>query len=296
MTDAASQTSSGGPFRLTATRASRGADAVERYDADITARVVAVGPIEERYENPPGVGVVASVAVECVPDAALAPEGPLFKNRGANADVELVIAARRKDGGYETIFAGVMAADPAYERAADTARVILRFIGRLAALWGDDALTLERNGAPLRWGHVADDLIPALLAASAAPPATTSVALPDLTAAEPFWSYYGPPSDDAAAPARGLAWDSKRRRLYVGVGATVRAFDAATRAWEDVASVRYGGSAPEPAGVTWRAAHLEYDAGADRLLGVAESAETDVTRRDCHLKATFVLDFGSGGG
>ncbi len=283
-------------YRYVLTRETRGANHAATYTADVTGRVVSVGVLEERCEEAPGVGSFPSLALECIPDETLAADGPLLGNRDADAEVELKVVARYRAGDEEIIFAGVLADEPEYRDAVDASAVTLRFVGRLAAMWGDQPIKLEVNGAEVAWGYVGDALVPALLAASPMPPARVDISAPGLTAAEPFWSYFGDPAAAAeiqgvgSSDVKGLAWDAGRKVLYVGVGRFVCSFEPARRRWETVASVRYGDYKQEPKNETWRVAHLEYDAAGDRVLGVAESAASDVTRRATHLKAIFVID------
>jgi len=265
---------------------------VTQLATDITDRVLRISPLDERVEETPGVAAVPELVLELAPDADLAPAGPFFGNRTGNDDVELRVEAQTS-GGTATVFAGVLAADPAYVDACDECSLTLRFQGRLAALWDDEPLALERDGRALAWGHVGDDLLPALLAASAAPPPACDVKMPILRAATPFWTYFGKPADLVAGYEdtlpRGLAYDPGRGRVYVGVGPYVRSFDPARRVWETVARITYAGRDPRARAVTWRVAHLEYDDAGDRLLGIAESADDDVTAARNHLKAAFAI-------
>jgi len=289
-------------YRYELTRSAGGAGGRgANWSADITSRVVSAGPLDERLEEQPGVGAVASLTLECVPDDALAADGPAFAGLAAPDDVELIVWAAYK-GGEEAVFHGVMAAAPEYREGIAESLVVLRFVGRLAAMWDDEPMALRRRGQDVGWGHATDELLPALLAAGRFSPARYRLEAPALAAASPFWSCLGDPAA-ALDPARdvpydvgGLAWDPARRVVYVGVGPYVRSYEPATRRWVTVAHVRYGGNASEPKNVTWRVAHLEYDAASARLLGVAESAGADVTKRANHLKALFAVSLAAGEG
>ncbi len=293
---AANATAAATSYRYELSRvAARGARAGVSV-ADITGRVVRVTPLEERGEEMPGVVRAGSVTLECIPDEELAADGRIFGARAAGDVVELRIWKSYTARDDELIFAGALTAEPEYRDALEEATLILRFAGRLAGLWDDAPVELRAGDETIAWGHAGDALLPALLAAATSPPGRRRINVPALTADEPFWSYFGDPAAGLQPPGggrydvRALAWDSKRALVYVGVGPYVRSFEPATRRWRTTARVRYAGGAPEPRGVTWRVAHLEYDAAADRILGVAESAGADVTKRATHLKARFCVD------
>lgn len=279
-------------YRFTLFRRGDHARGVAQLAADVTARVLRVSPLDESLEEIPGVAAVPTLILELAPDTNLSAEGPLFGGRLNNSDIEIIVAAER-GGRKEPIFAGALAADPEYTEACDERSLRLRFQGRLGTLWDDEALTLERDGRVLAWGHVTDDLLPALLAAGVTPPPECDATPPVLRATRPFWSYYGRPADLVPgyedAPPRGLAYDTKRGLLYLGVGPFIRSFDPGRRVWDTVARVAYTGRSPRPCAVTWRVAHLEYDASGDRVLGIAESEDDDVTALRNHLKGVFTV-------
>lgn len=279
-------------YRFTLFRRGDRARGMAQLVADITPRVLRVSPLDERLEEIPGVAAVPTLILELAPDAVLSADGPFLGGRVNNNDIEIRVVAEC-DGRKEPVFAGALAADPEYAEACDEHSLILRFQGLLGILWDDEALTLERDGRALAWGHVTDDLLPALLAAGPAPPPECDATPPVLRAARPFWSYYGRPADilpgyEDTLP-RGLAYDTKRGLLYLGVGPFIRSFDPGRRVWDTVARVVYAGRSPRPCAVTWRVAHLEYEETGDRVLGIAESADDDVTALRNHLKGVFAV-------
>lgn len=261
---------------------------------DITPLVLRAGPVEERVEEVPGVPAVPTVTLVCWPEGPVAPAGPVAT--GAPENVWLKVHDRAALGGG-IIFAGVLAARPAYEEDLFGRAVTLRFAGELAAWWDDEPVAFASPGEEFHFGHVADDLIPGLLKMARRVPAAVELRPPALTARTPFWSYYGRPTKAAggkaaAAEVRALAWDAKRKVLYVGAGPYVRSFDPATRRWRTVARVKYVGVDPGVRAVGWRVGYLEYDAEGDVLRGVAETAVVDITDRRAHLRATFAVPLG----
>jgi len=276
-------------YRFLLIRETRAESTVTAKERDITGRITRCGWLEERGEENPGVAAAPTLRVEILPDEALRREGSFWSGRYELADVSIRV---EEDTGV--VFDGVLVAPPRWRYEEDDEALTLQFMGRLGSLWDENDVDLSEGDGGLKWGHATDDILPALLTRAQGPPLRVEYDDVRLKYQKPFWSHYGlPPVTNlpAAVTATALAWDTRRRVLYVGVGPLVLSFDPTARRWEAIARVHYRGLDPAARNCGWLVAQLEYDAETDRLYGLAASAEADVRERVSHLRIPFEIGF-----
>jgi hypothetical protein len=189
-----------------------------------------------------------------------------------------------------------------------------------------DKLELNFVAAPAKWPdgdnvkdpatatwfknkHITDTVLPALLAeAFKAISGSANLETPEVYNAAPFFSSIDRPKKNLAVPAApfdetcrvsGMAWDSHRNLLYVGVhdargSATppwLVSYDPETRKWQKLAQFIYGISNNYLTPPTeWEICYLEYDAVGDDLYYVCRTNHPALLEPKAHAHIRGVLN------
>lgn len=273
-----------------------GSDGAER-PVEVTARITKIGPLIRTRENAPGVPSMATFSLEMVPedDEKTGGRGYLFEYDVITCELYWTASRSIRPPSDDKLFYGVLKGSPKSLKSVDERRIVISFVGALAALWDDNEVELfakERQYADLE-----TDILPALLSQTKLPVDGVDIKIPFIEMDEPFWSPIGRPpasllgiteDEESLYEVRGPAWDKERSLVYVGFGPFICSYDGGE--WSVVGRVGYSGDDVNLKSVSWGVVYLEHDADTDKLLGVAETVEDDIRKHTTHVKARFNVE------
>lgn len=264
---------------------------------EVTGRVTKVGPLARTRENAPGVPSTATFSFEMVPEdgETTGGYGDLFECDLITCELYWTASRSGRPPTKDKLFYGVLKGSPKSLESIDERRVVINFVGALAALWDDNEVELFDNKRP--YVDLETDILAALLSQTNLPVNGVDIRVPFIETDEPFWSPIGRPpagllgiaeDERSLYEVRGVAWDGGSSLVYVGFGPFICGYDGAE--WSVVGRVGYAGDDLTLNGVEWRVVYLEYDSDTDRLLGAAETVEDDIRERTAHVKARFAAE------
>jgi hypothetical protein len=264
---------------------------------EVTGRVTKVGPLVRTRENTPGVPSTAAFSLEMVPedDETTGGSGYLFECNVITCELYWTASRSGRPPSEDKLFYGVSKGSPKSLESVDERRVVINFVGALAALWDDNEVELFEKECP--YADLETGILPALLSQTKLPVDGVDIRIPSIETDEPFWSPIGRPSasllgitesEGSLYEVRGLAWDEERSLVYVGFGPFICGYDGAD--WSIIGRVGYTGDDVNLKNVSWGVIYLEYDADTDKLSGIAETVEDDIRERTAHVKARFAVE------
>jgi hypothetical protein len=264
---------------------------------EVTGRLTKVGPLVRTRESTPGVPSTATFSLEMVPedDKTTGGDGDLFECSLIICELYWTASRSGRPPSEDEFFYGVLKGSPKSLDSVDERRVVINFVGALAALWDDNEVELFDNDRA--YVDLETDILAALLSQTKLPVDGVDIRIPFIETDEPFWSPIGRPpayllgiteDERSLYEVRGLAWDEGRSLVYVGFGPFICGYAGVE--WSVVGRVGYAGDGLTLKSVGWRVVYLEYDSDTDKLLGAAETGEDDIRERTAHVKARFVVE------
>jgi hypothetical protein len=265
--------------------------------SEVTERVSKLGPLVRTRENTPGVPSAATFSFEMTPvDIEVnAGRGHFFEKGVVTCELYWTASRSTRPASDDKLFYGVLESSPKSEESVDEQRVVLNFVGALAALWDDNEVELFEKERP--YADLETDILQALLSQTNLPVDGVDIRIPSIETDEPFWSPIGRPpacllgineDERSLYEVRGLAWDDGCSLVYVGFGPFICGYDGVE--WSVVGLVGYVGDDLTLKSIGWRVVYLEYDPDTNKLLGVAETVEDDISKRTAHVKARFTAE------